>query len=214
MRILSFGGVHGHWCASLAMTSQLVLGCSTMGGQSGDAPGSHECRAHPDCQGLADSLIQAIDEAPPPEALTSAECVAISRAEEGTGGGTSGVGIGEGKGSACMCSNADKSVGYAVGLDPSSCVVRGRTRECLYEGSDFTGCSVDTADSCSTTCAQLSALIEADHERDVSATVRTFRCVQNNCKAVVQIDNRCFVNNDNVEHDCAASDDEILSASR
>jgi hypothetical protein len=212
MRSLSFGGVHTQWCANLAIAGQLAIGCSSnSGGQSGDAPGSHECRANADCQGLADSLIEAIDGARPPEALTRAECVAISL---GSGGSTSSVGIGVGEDSACMCSNADESVGYGVGLDPSGCVVRGRTRQCLYEGSEFTGCSVDTADSCSTTCTQLSGLIEADHERDVSANVRTFRCVQNSCKAVVQIDDRCFVNNDHVVHDCTASDEEILSASR
>src|SRR5688500_13069486 len=124
MRTLSFGGSPIHWCASLAIAGQLAIGCgNNLGGQSGDAPGSHECRANADCQGLADSLIQGIDEAPPPETLTSAECGAISRSEGGSGGGTSGAGIGQGKDSACMCSNADKSVGYAVGLDSSSCVV-------------------------------------------------------------------------------------------
>lgn len=144
--------------------------------------------------------------------LTNSECVPFDP-RTGIGGGTSDLGIGRGDESVCQCATADGSVGYYVGLKTAGCEVHGaKSRKCLYDAAEFSGCAVGDRRSCEALCDELSSRLEADVARDVPAAVRSAQCVRNSCKVLIEVDGQCYVNNDRSAHDCSLSDDTILGA--
>lgn len=203
--------VTGILCPVFISVSASFLASCAGGGQSGDGPGAYECTRHSECDARAEALLEDIDEMSAAVPLTNSECVPFDP-RTGTGGGTSDLGIGRGDESVCHCATADGSVGYYVGLRADGCEVHGaKSRKCLSDAAEFSGCAVDDPRSCAALCDELSSRLEEDVARDVPAAVRFSQCVRNSCKILMELDGQCYVNNDRTAHDCSLGDDIILS---
>jgi hypothetical protein len=105
------------------------------------------------------------------------------------------------------------------GLRPGSCSVYARTpSECLYCGTEFSGCSIDSPQSCDAICSDLAQRYDGEMQRSFAINSRVARCGEDfTCEYVTEIEGVCYARNPTESEipgfDCALSDEQILASS-
>jgi hypothetical protein len=178
----------------------LVLLAACGGTETGN-PGTRgmKCSADSQCLETAELASEAVRQPSTPPTFTEQRCEPVPSPDGGVGPDTT-----------CVCSNG--VVGAVLATAPASpCAVFGRARDCLYEAARFTGCDPAIVTSCDMACGEVEALLGTDAARAVEVSVHSGVCVSEQCRSILSIEGRCFVNDSTLAHDCGLSASEILS---
>lgn len=205
--------------APLALLVLPLSGCGPKtGGQSGaeeleepDAPNlpgdpgaSEECTPQ-GCETEAEAELDRLAEAaPPPAAFTSSSCSIV---------GINGERLV--RGSACECHGADGD--RVVGPVGLGCFAFGRTGDCLFDDSEFSGCSVTSPESCDAVCSELYVRMSDDAAATHQTSVVRASCIDEACQRVVNVDGQCFANRSyevGRAYDCSQEPEQILASER
>jgi hypothetical protein len=108
---------------------------------------------------------------------------------------------------ACSCSGggSDGSVEVSLLVGAAECVAAGRFGECLFESSEYAGCSVEGSE-CSEACALLSTRQREEAASAPSVSVAASACGNDGqCRFVLQSDLGCVSGAGFVPTDCASA---------
>jgi hypothetical protein len=189
----------------LALPSLLVA-CSSRqsSGQTGSVgPSADECRVASDCdERAADEVLQFSSPTTNSKHFDAAECTQV-----GVVGGPSGP--------SCVCRIAGTDGSLNVGPVGLDCYALGRVGNCLFAAAEFDGCDVTDATSCDATCADLEQRLDDDAARTFEASSVYAACEKQECKTVVQLDERCFADRSYLSgrsYDCSLGGEAIWAA--
>ncbi|MBN1606208.1 MAG: hypothetical protein JW940_06220 [Polyangiaceae bacterium] len=206
---LEASGGHGHPSGGKTGTSAgmgpVGTGGETHTGGSGSSePGARECEKTSDCVPGVEARLAALS-GPVQNArrVASGECTPASVAAD-----TKSV-----SGYACDCS-LEGSGSLMIGPVGLGCYVRGRAGDCLFDDSDFSGCTLAESDRCQDVCAELEVRLEADAARTFETEVVYTTCEQYSCHSVVKVDGRCYADfsfeQGGLSYDCSLGGKAIL----
>lgn len=183
-------------------------GTTEYSGQTGSI-GSVECSTDEDCAVLLEDTVARL-----------AEPRTFSATLEATGCADY-VGLnenGEVLGPSCECRRSDSGGTIQVGPSGMGCAVAGRMGDCLYDSSEFAGCTVDDPDSCDDVCSEVEARTREDAEAELDYELRYAACAEHYCDSVARLGEACYTGltmgtPTGVFH-CSLSDEEILALDR
>ncbi len=175
------------------------------GGQSGSPVGPAECLSDADCvQIVRNELSPLAQRTTAPTPFTRTECTTISVSID-----TKSV-----SGPACQCWQEGADGSHLVGPAGAGCYAIGRAGDCLWDDTQFAGCTLGTADSCAATCQELTRRQAADAARTFATEVLYAACTESRCHSVVNIDGQCFADRSYLTakaYDCALGREAILA---
>lgn len=96
--------------------------------------------------------------------------------------------------------------------DFDGCDVRSRAFGCIGATDAFAGCDAAKKGSCNAACQAALDAVAADAARTFDVDVRHATCVEQSCRIVVRVDDRCYTPSEGsvLGYDCALSDDSII----
>ncbi len=163
---------------------------SPSAGGSSEVGGGDQC-AESSCQGVAEQQAQQLSRPTPVPASFS-----MSACEEAP------------QESSCECSGSNVVVKVTTGA--TGCALAGRFGICLYDASEFAGCT-SLGGECQALCAELDHLRQADAERTIDVSVRRAACLPSNqCAYLLETETTCLRGPELAEVDCSMSDEELL----
>jgi len=110
--------------------------------------------------------------------------------------------------SRCDCASTGFVVSVSTGAE--GCALGGRFGVCLYESTEFGGCTID-GEQCPSLCEELDQLRQADAARTTTVSVRRAACLaDDSCAYVLETETTCLHGPQLTEVDCAMSDEELL----
>lgn len=121
------------------------------------------------------------------------------------------------QGLACECyvaGSADPTT--LVGPSGLGCSNYGRRLDCIYRGSEFSGCDPADAASCTAACVDVAARYAANARVTWETEIRLARCENLHCYNVYRIGDNCYAQTPNTNealatsYDCNLSPDSIL----
>ncbi len=174
-------------------------------GQTGSI-GQGECSTDEDCWALLEERVAILAGASP--VLAELEATACGEYMGSTEAG-------EISGTSCECHRSDTNGTVEVAPSGTGCVVTGRMGDCLYDSSEFSGCTVGDIASCESTCAELESRLRDDAGADLEYELRYAKCGRVYCQSVVRIADECYtgltMGTPTGTYDCSLSDEEILA---
>jgi hypothetical protein len=100
----------------------------------------------------------------------------------------------------CTCSGASGT--ETLTLDAATCIATGRFGECLFDSSEFVGCSVQ-GDECAQACSLLWSRTRDEAVSAPSVSVRVSTCAADGqCRFVLESDLGCVTGPALVPSDC------------
>lgn len=175
---------------------------SKANGQTGSL-GSVECTQSSECEEKANAALAALrtPAGGEPRSFVASECAPISViSEQGSAGG-----------SACMC-RVEGGGSVNVGPRGAGCFVYGRAQSCLWDDSEWDGCSVSDAHACDAVCDELAARYAADAADVFDAKLLTARCDSGRCRSAFEVEGSCYAGGASWSaYDCALGGDGILA---
>jgi hypothetical protein len=204
---LEASGGHGHPTGGSAGMAPVGTGGKTQtGGTSGSEPGAQECSETADCVSDVEARLAGLSgPARNARKVTGGECTPASITAD-----TKSV-----TGYACDCS-LEGSGSLMIGPVGLGCYVYGRAGDCLFDDSDFSGCTLAESDKCQEVCEQLESKLDADAARTFETKVIYTTCERNSCHSVVEVDGRCFADfsyeQGGPSYDCSLGGEAILEA--
>lgn len=98
----------------------------------------------------------------------------------------------------------------------NGCDITGRPQTCLYCASEFQGCNVEDADSCTAACQEAIGRQEVEFSESIPIVERSSICTEDfQCRHLWELDETCYVGNPTTRWlapvDCAESDEALLA---
>jgi hypothetical protein len=113
-------------------------------------------------------------------------------------------------GLACTCLSSNGWI--YIGPDGAGCFARGRAGDCLWDDSEFKGCTRGDP-TCPAKCEELGKRYAADAAKSFDVAVRFSTCRESSCRHVLRIGDACYTDrsiDSGRRFDCSLGDSEFL----